>query len=296
MKPAIASIAALPLLLGACAGGNRLTPYFAAKEPVTANYIGVQTASLECEGEKDLGVSMVPPLVSLAADFAVELGKELLKDMRDSRSAVYAATGLMDSECLPTATEEAISGTFEVSRKMIALTDEGVMDPAFQLQGTITLTRIGKEDKDAKLHIHVEPTSFTYGRAAPRGGSKRKRVIVLLQISDGTALKAGEATGDLVLENPVRIDLGEVEEGFVYGGSKADDKSKVDDKSKLAHLASSMIMPLPTNPKPIVTALVVETEEESIALRALSTAYDDNTDSLTETLRSIFVKDSDSTD
>ena len=267
MKRTIAAIAALPLVLGACAGGSRLTSPYVEKDTELANYIGVQTATISCTGEDTKGLAFGSALAALGVEFAANLGKELLEDMQKNRTALYAASGLMDPDCLPPDGETEKSGQLTVLRGTKDKEGEPGKYAAFKLDASVELKRVG-EGEDTRLQITVTPTFLSYGRAAPRAGGKRKRVIVMLQVSDKTPLSAGEPDSGLALDAPVRIDLGEVEEGRHYN-----------DKM-VQHAGSSVIMPFPKSGNPVVTALVVETEDESIALRAFSSAYDTKRDDL----------------
>lgn len=273
----LAMTVAVCAMLAGCAGNGRLTPGFtttqASNDPT---YIGVQTAELTCPPPKDgEKIASVPAaLIGFAADFAVNLGGELLKDLQKNRSAVYAATGVAGEHCLPGLPTKAIAVTAQTGELMIARMAKDIggnpyNNPAFQLDGRTTL--IGKRSADGKsnlLQISFQATRLNYGQAAPRRGGKRKRVVVLLQFSDKAPLGAAEPDKDVELAGPLRIDLGDVEEGFVYNAAM------------LNHVSGSVVIPYPENTRPVITAVVFETEDESIALRALSGAYDSNKDKL----------------
>lgn len=95
-----------------------------------------------------------------------------------------------------------------------------------------------------------------------------KRVIVLIGFSDNTALGSGAATSETPIVSALRLDFGKLQDGRYY-------TSKM-----IEHLKTTALVPMPASSSPVVTALVVETEDEILALKALSSAFSSNRDSL----------------
>ena len=273
----LASVAMLSVLAG-CGGGRQLTAPFVLTPPsAEPDYIEVQSASFRCaKGDKSQpAVSEVIP--GVAADFVISLGKELLKQMQEDRSAVYAATGEVSAGCRPD--DGVTEGIFTVERSATSGSGDPYATPAFKLEGNMTLKVLESSAKPAQgsdssksLHIAFKATKVTYGRAAPKAGSGRKRVVLLVQFADQSAVGAGTQDAELSLTSPLRIDLGNLQEGYVYN------------ENMLRHISTSVTIPYPKNPTPVITAVVFETERESVALEALSGAYDSNSDALADVL------------
>ncbi|EGF89583.1 hypothetical protein ABI_40000 [Asticcacaulis biprosthecium C19] len=120
------------------------------------------------------------------------------------------------------------------------------------------------------LQITWKSKEFSYGRtAAPARGSKRKHVVVLLGFAPSAMLKTGAtATGKEELPGVIRLDLGYVQDGHFYSENLVN----------RAEAVSTIVVP--TNDTLNVTAVVVETEDESLALKALSAGFKSNKDAL----------------
>ncbi len=277
----LASVAMLGVLAG-CAGERQLTAPFTVTPPSTEPaYIEVQSASFRCPDDglsesEGTGAKFLPPaaLSAFAADFVVKMGSELLKKMQEDRSAVYAATGEVAEGCLP-AHGKTRSGSFTVERGARDSSGGDYATPAFKLEGDMTLEASDVPGANQYLYITFKATKLTYGRAAPKAGSGRKRVVLLVQFADQSVVGAGEPDADISLTSPLRIDLGNLQEGYVYN------------KDMLRHISTSVTIPYPKNPTPVITAVVLETERESVALRALSGAYEDNSGDLADLLKKL---------
>lgn len=266
----LGSVAMLSVLAG-CAGERQLTAPFVLTPPsAEPAYIEVRSANFDCTATDTS--KFFPPAVlsSFAADFAVRMGSELLKQMQENRSAVYAATGEVKENCLPDSGKT--TGTFTVLRGARNSSGGDHKYPAFKLDGDMALAVVQPSATEKLLHITFKPKNLIYGRAAPKGGSDRKRVVLLVQFADKTVVGADAPDADISLASPLRIDLGNLKEGYVYN------------ENMLSHISTSATIPYPRNPTPVITAVVLETERESVALRALSGAYEDNSGDLADVL------------
>lgn len=271
----LTATAAMCALLAGCSGGRLTTPY-ADTVSNTPEYIGVQSATVTCAGDVRLqGMALSGVVTAFLADFAVNLGSELLKDLQKNRSAIYAATGIVGNNCLPPKGGSTSPAELLVERTAVDSDGFPVGKPAFSLTGALELTSKKSADGKDQLQVSFKAEEFIYGRAAPTRGGSRKRVVLLVQISDKSPLGADEPGKDVNLSAPLRIDLGDVEEGYSYNSAM------------VGHVQSSVVIPYPDNTQPVVTAVVFETEDESVALRALTGAYDDNKDDLAKAIASL---------
>ncbi len=246
----------------------------------------IETTTLdlsECKtGETPIGVAMIPAVGAIAAvgvDFAVNLVSNLLKDRQAKRNAVWSASGIADVAKL-SAPDDHCNPQLLVQRAVLDSGGNVIPTPGFKLTGELAIKRIagpaGADGKPApdRLEIRFKANQFDYGHtAAPTHGSGRKHVVILIAFTDTSPLKSGAATGNEDLPNALRIDLGTLRDGATYNASM------------LSSVNGMTVVSAPTSGSFVMTAIVVETEDELLALKTLSDAYDANKDKLTAALR-----------
>lgn len=272
----------LALVLSGCANGQLARPEGPA---VLDDALEIEAASVDikCEVVKpspqlapEMAAALPAAVAAIGINFAVDVVGGLLKDAQAKRNAVWSASGVA-ADCTPKAAGGINRGDLTIRRAVLDRSGQVVGSSGFTLTGSLTFTRsrvpAGDKTKDV-VTVDFTPTSFDYGRtAAPTRGSGRKHVVVLLALSENPILKASEATGKE--DNPLalRIDLGTVADGRGYSAAM------------IGHARALTVMPASDAGRLLATAIVVESEDELIALRALTDAYDGNKDDLAEALR-----------
>ncbi|WAT18687.1 hypothetical protein OZN62_03685 [Aurantiacibacter sp. MUD11] len=271
------ALATASLALSSCGSPGLTRPQVAAAP--TASEIEVQAVSLNC-GPGGIGVSSVTPaLVGLAVDFAFKFGEGLLERAQSRRNAVWAASGI--ARCVETPGGASRTYPLSVVREVRNVQGSRVGDPGFALSGNVTFhaaTRGTGNSAKPAITIEFAPTEFVYGRHAPtRSGSGRKHVIAYLVFSESPFLAAGSPTGEeKAITGALRIDLGRLEDGFTYPGSM------------IGHAGSVTTIDVPASPNMVMTAIVFESDDPSLALDAFTEAFSDNEDAIVEALRDLF--------
>lgn len=276
-------LASAAMTLTAC-GSTGLTRPHTTSAP-EASEIEVHSVTLECPPADDLQNNETPPevqdnaippvIVGLAADFAFKLGKGLLEQARQDRNAVWAASGV--ASCMPAQGQSVEDLPLSITREVRDGSGRTVGTPGFQLSGSISFAPTEVQGDRNGTSIVFNPTSFVYGRQAPRReGSGRKHVIVYLVFSETPFLGTGGATGEETqLTGAMRIDLGRLEDGLTYG------------PDMLKHAASSTVLERPRSSSMVMTSIVFETDDPSLALDAFISAFDDNEDAIVDALRNL---------
>ncbi|WP_264942592.1 hypothetical protein [Sphingomonas canadensis] len=262
----------LGLLLSGCGPAPLARPY-ADQAPPAAE---IEAASIDvsgCGGGKGFEIeSLGDELAGLAVDTVVKLGKAFLEDAQRKRNAVWSAVGVMQS-CFPKQKGGEQSGMLHVRRAV--LDGDGVVIgmPGFDLEGRIRFKRT-REDGEAKIAVYFQATRLVYGRtAAPSRGRGRKHVVLLIGLTDNAVLGAKPAEGDETVPAPLRIDLGWIQDGYSYSAAQ------------LAHVKAAAVIDAPAVDRFLLTAIVLETEDEMLALKALTEAYGDHEDGLSAALK-----------
>lgn len=284
--PAAATMLAMLAMFGGCSG--QLARPFAAKVQPAAD-VEASTVTLTCE-KSDQVAALLAPLIATAVDFGINAISAALKAEQAHRNAVWAATGVAE------ACSSDWSGTAKLQIRRAVIDREGKPisggSPGFDLTGVVTMTQLvvaagdkasekpGAAPAAAKatpmLQIGFAPTSFDYGRtAARRHGSGRKHVVVLLGFTPDAILKtAAGAKGDEVIPGVLRLDLGTLRDGFNYTADM------------LPGARAIGTIGVPAGGKVNVTAIVVESEDEDLVLKALTDAFDSNKGDLAKALKS----------
>lgn len=273
------------LVLSSCGSGQLARPQGPANPPL-ASEIEATTVSLTCRPAPHTLAALPAALAAIGVDFAVGVVSQLLKDAQEKRNAAWSATGVAEN-CVPAAYDQKIEGTLLLQRAVVpqgADWRSPLASPGFRLAGTVTIVRQkGKDGKPENDLLEVslnQVTGLTYGRtAAATRGSGRKHVVVLLGLSANSPLKGKPATGEEDLPDALRLDLGTIRDGREY------DAGMLAHVKGLATLAAGAPAPAGNPRKLLLTAIVVESENELLALKALTEAFDDNKDDLTAALR-----------
>lgn len=278
----IAALAMLALPLAGCGGGMSLasprieTPIIAGAPEETRRVI------LDCSEKAQVSSSGFAPtsaqafagasvLGAFATDFVFNLVESGLEQAQARRNAAYAISGIAN-QCNFASMADGAPGeqklTLERAQWKVQLGTVVPDAPAFQLEAKL-FYRPRKVGDNRFLELRLEPTKLTYGRtAAETRGKGQKRVIVLIGFSDNTALGAAAASSETPIASALRLDFGKLQDGRYYEGAA------------IEHLSTTALVPMPASSSPVVTALVVETEDEILALKALSSAFKSNRDSL----------------
>lgn len=290
------------LLLSSCGSGQLARPQGAATLS-SATEIEAASVVLHCDGgggdKSHTFVGVPAALAAIGVDFAVDLVSKLLKDAQEKRNAAWSATGVADN-CVPAALDQPITGTLVLKRAVIPATKAGPPDTSepprvsgeqphlatagFRLVGKVIIVRRKGKDNESEnqlLEIRFkEAVGFTYGRtAAATRGSGRKHVVVLLALSSNSPLKGKPVTGAEDLPDALRLDLGTIRDGRRYNAAL------LSHVQGLATIAAPSPGSASDPRKLLLTAIVVESENELLALKALTDAYDNNKDDLTAALR-----------
>jgi len=260
------------LALGGCSGGNTLLSRPEAIGPLAnAQEINTGRITLQCKPAEGAAFGPIAGvLLSFATDFALNLGKEMITRAQERRSALYAINGV--AENCENEIKNGSTQKMTVERLVIGSGGIAVGDPGLKLDADITFKPItvgsGNAAK-AMLEVHLTPTQLIYGRAAPSTRNKgRKHVVLLISFADTSPLGTNAPDDSIKLDKPLRLDFGILQDGLKY------------DSSLVGHIRASTLMPMPKNSTPVVTAIVVETEDEILALKALGAAFDSNKDDL----------------
>jgi hypothetical protein len=245
-----------------------------------------------------IGTQVIGPIGAvvggIAVDFAVNFAKAALEQQQKGRNSIFAASGAVQN-CAMLGQSE---GTLHINRAIIDQNGARIFGrtdrPGFSLQGRLTFATVpdtavvGKKPKppavgqaaadEKKLlwTVTFTPTLFIYGQtAAPVRGKGRKHVVVLLALSENSPLKAAGSPTEEQLGTVLRIDLGTLRDGRFY------------EPSMLETSAATATFGRIDAEKLTATALVFESEDESMALKALSDAFGSNSDALKKALRDL---------
>ncbi len=271
-------VPALALILAGC-GSAPLARPVAESAPAAPEIEAASLSISNCQrvGDKAFDLTemaLVDELAGLAVDSVVKLGKALLEDAQRKRNAVWSATGVVDT-CFPKQEKDEWRGILHVRRAVLDGGGEVVQQPGFDLTGEVRFLRI-KAGNDDKIAVRFQAKRLVYGRtAAPTRGRGRKHVILLVSLTENAILGAKPAEGNEQITAPIRIDLGWLRDGFTYSAAQ------------LAHIQAAALVDAPTADRFLGTAIVLETEDELLALKVLTEAYGEHEDSLSEALKKL---------
>lgn len=280
----MAPLALLAMPLAGCGGGMSLASAQVESPIIRGAPQETRQLILDCAAESADGQSAavdVSPqaftggsvLGAFATDFIFNLVENGLEQAQARRNAAYAISGIAN-KCnfakiaVDPGDFKQVSLVLERAqwsgRPTPALSDT----PAFQLKANL-FYRPRAVGNDKFLELELQPTNLIYGRtAAQTRGKGQKRVIVLIGFSDNTALGSAAATSETPIASALRLDFGKLQDGRYYPAEMID------------HLKTTALIPMPASTSPVVTALVVETEDEILALKALTSAFQTNRDAL----------------
>lgn len=292
-KQSIAALASAGLLLSGCASIG-LTEARAGRVSA-ATQLEAQTVALQCPAdsvEKELFVATaLPAIVGLAADFAVNYTQAALERAQRNRNAAWAASGT--TACFPIS--DPTTSKVRIAREIVtgsvadrisfdrSCPDRAVQPntPAFELIGQLTFTPSGSGD-DAKLSVTFQAECLVYGRRAPLSeGSGRKHVTVYLVFSEAPILAQGDLTEDDLIQGAMRLDFGRLADGRYY------------QRPLIDHVNSAMALPVPSSANMVMTAIVFENDDPSLALDAFTEAFENNSDDLADIISGLAEREDD---
>jgi hypothetical protein len=232
-------------------------------------------------------VPIVAALIGVAADFAVSAGSAWLRHQRDGRNATWVATGA-GSALQPTTVAQSFCLT--IARGVLTEgpgSNENFRpfdfrdEPAFFLRVDLTMEARsaaaggGANAAPVAVALTARPYELRYAETAARvRGSARKNVSVVIAFSPQTLQPAAgaAATPDTAKATVIRLDFGRLDVGRVYRQALLSDVNGVASFPAAGHT--------------MMTAVVSESENASVALDAIISAVDDNSDDLSDALRS----------
>jgi hypothetical protein len=290
-KTLLLGVAACSLLTGC--SSNALRYASVDKEPADAKEretTGATLAAGECarpRGSEGGGSAFIAPIVGMAVDFAVTAAGAELKRRKEGRNAIWsAATG---TDPLTFGSDYCLNVFRAVITKSQGGKTYGVLpaglffkgEPAFLLQTDLAWGKLGADGKSAALK--ATPYQLRYAEtAAPVRGKNRKDVSVVLAFSPQTLQPSGgAATIPETKAAPavMRLDFGRLDVGRSY------DKGLLGTVSAVASLPVASAPPSFATAAQTITAVVSESENSTIALDALISAFDSNKDDLSAALK-----------
>jgi hypothetical protein len=213
-------------------------------------------------------------LKAFARDFIFNLVESGLEQAQSRRNAAYAISGIAQKCNFSRISDDGASDFTHVDfvlerAQWSEQMEQGESErPAFQLKAVLSY-RPRVVGEDTFLELELQPSELTFGRTAAQTRNKgEKRVIVLIGFSDNTALGSAAPTSETPIMSALRLDFGKLQDGRRYP------------VEMIRHLKTTALIPMPASSSPVVTALVVETEDEILALKALTSAFNDNRDAI----------------
>lgn len=225
----------------------------------------VQAPLLPAPDPQGGGSAFIAPLVGIAVDAAFGIVSEALANAQKARTASWTATGIGEGlDKCQQAELTIVRGLFDNSGT--PLSGAGSF-PAFELVAELKVDRVqDAEKKTEALQLTVRPIALTYSETAARSrGKGRKEVVVTLGFA-GPAQPV--PTADTAKVGTVVLNLGRLQVGRSYGGFGVAGATSLG-KATAYNIA----------------AVITETEDQSVALKALAAAFEANKSDLGTALK-----------
>lgn len=270
-------------LLAGC-GSNSLRPASVSEPPqpaaereATAILLQAGTCAAPVAGHAG-GSALIGAAIGVVADFAVSALTAELRRQRDGRNASWVATGSVN-QLRPG--PQARRFCLWVGRGAVLPGGIGQLNfreyPVFLMKVDLALEAVpaGVQDEGTAVALIARPYELRYAdTSAPVRGSGRKNVSVILALSPQTLQPTSAAAVPDTAEAAVlRLDLGRLEVGRTYD-------------QRLLNSVSAVTSVPATTAHGMLTAVVTESEDSTIALDAMISAVESNSDDLSDALKS----------
>jgi len=266
------SAIALPVLLGGCAsvfGSHETSLSGLTTESAPARVGAFVTAMADCPvSVRTERFNPTTLITSLAGDFLFSYLDAALKDYQDGLTGHFVASGVVSGElqtgsCI-------IIGNGQLGPVQPTFVDDGSRFNSNNLQnlGLADVPSFYLEARaqwdETETHLTLQPVFLSYAASSARTrGSGTKHVTLVITV-DETATDASADAQDSGFAAVYRINLGELEIGSHY------------DAAQLRYTGASQAITSTDLSNSNVSVLVTESEEASLALGALSAAYQSN--------------------
>lgn len=275
MRKFFHSAIALPVLLGGCAsmfGSHDASMSGLTTEPAPVRVGAFVTAMPRCPVSDTERFEMSSLIASFAGDFLFSYVDAALKDYQEGLNGAFVASGVVDGElgqgsCIIIANGPLgpVQPTFVEGGSQFSsadLQDLHLADvPAFYLEARVLW------DPD-QTHLTLRPEFLSYAASSARTRGSGAKHVSLVMTVDETAADATANASDSGFSAVYRINLGELEIGRHY------------DAAQLRYTGASQAITPADLRSANVSVLVTESEDPSLALQALSAAYQSNSGAL----------------
>lgn len=307
------------LLLGGCAS-NSLQYAGASTAATSGGYREAAVIEFKCTKSTDGKefAAILAPLMGIAVDATIGIVSSALKQAKEGRTASWTATGTANFDQCESGKITLVRGVFDSESKLI---DSGapeataervllgpngkIVFPAFELTGDFTVaselasrsTESASGDKKLSTEIQTvdssNPSEVGGGDNASTATTGGKRLITINNLALNYANTAAHSRGSGRKDVVVTIGIADV------NPKASDDKTasaialnlgKLKVGKKYDSIEVEGALRIPASSKNSVSTVVTETEDPSVALTALSDAFEANKDDLGTALKDAITK------